>query len=57
MSNKHREIFERFSATFPLETVERWIRMVERWEGDPKAPNPYDEPEQSACFYRYLINY
>jgi hypothetical protein len=49
MSAKHTEIFEKFSATFPPETVARWVLMVERWEGDPKAPNPYDEPEESKC--------
>lgn len=47
MSTKHTEIFEKFSATFPPETVGRWIRMVERWESDPKAQNLYDESEQS----------
>ena len=47
MSAKHMEIFEKFSATFPQETVSRWVRMVERWESDPKAPNPYQESEQS----------
>jgi hypothetical protein len=49
MSKKHREIFEKFSGTFPPETVARWVRMVERWESDPKVPNPYNEPEQSKC--------
>lgn len=47
MSAKHSEIFEKFSRTFPPETVARWVWMIERWEGDPKAPNPYKEPEQS----------
>lgn len=50
MSTKHVEIFEKFSATFPLETVARWVRMVERWEANPKAPNPYNEPGQGKCF-------
>ena len=47
MNQKHTEIFEKFSATFPAETVARWKRMVERWEADPKAPNPYNEPGKS----------
>jgi hypothetical protein len=51
MSVKQREIFEKFSATFPPETVTRWERMVERWEGDRTAPNPYIEPEQSRIFH------
>ena len=55
MSAKHSEIFEKFSATFPPATVARWVRMVERWEGDPKAPNPYNEPEQSKCHILLLF--
>ena len=47
MSVKHMEIFEKFLATFPPETVVRWVRMVECWEGDCTAPNPYNELEQS----------
>jgi len=50
MSAKHEEIFEKFSATFPLETIARWVRMVERWEANPKAPNPYNEPAQGKYF-------
>ena len=44
---KHTEIFEKFSATFPPEMVMRWVQMVEHWESNPKAPNPYNKPEQS----------
>ena len=51
MSTKHIEIFEKFSATFPLETVTQWVQMVERWEANPKAPNPYNEPGQGECFF------
>ena len=47
MSAKHTEVFEKFSSTFPPETVARWVQMVEHWESNPKAPNPYNEPEQS----------
>ena len=47
MSAKHTVTFEKFSATFPPETVAKWVNMVERWEVDPTAPNPYDEPERS----------
>ena len=55
MSVKQTEIFEKFSATFPVETVARWVRMVERWEEDPTAPNPYNEPEQSKFVYPYMF--
>lgn len=57
MTAKHTEIFEKFSATFPLETVARWVRIVERWESDPKAPNPYNESEQSKCLSLDINNY
>ena len=58
MSAKHTEIFKKFSATFPPETVGRWERMVERWESDTKAQNPYDDSEQSKCLPRniYISN-
>ena len=59
MSVKQSETFEKFSATFPPETVARWVRMVERWEGDRTAPNPYNEPEQSRflCLYCSYTSY
>ena len=55
MSVRQREIFEKFSATFPSDTVARWVRMVERWEGDRTAPNPYNEPDQSRFLGRHLF--
>lgn len=45
MSAKHKEIYEKFSATFPPETVGRWVWMVEHWKSNPKAPNLYNESE------------
>ncbi|EDR11734.1 uncharacterized protein LACBIDRAFT_324497 [Laccaria bicolor S238N-H82] len=45
MNKKQMEIFEKFSSTFPPETVVKREQMVVCWEDDPKAPNPYDEPE------------
>ena len=57
MSAKHMEIFEKFSATFPPETVRRWVWMVEHWENDPNAPNPYKETEQSKCLSLNIYNY
>ena len=47
MSQKQKDIFDKFSSTFPRETVVKWEQMVACWEADPKAPNPYDEPEAS----------
>ncbi|KDR76587.1 hypothetical protein GALMADRAFT_67342 [Galerina marginata CBS 339.88] len=48
MCAKHRETFKKFSATFPSEVTKKWEQMVERWEADPKSPNPYDEPEKAT---------
>jgi len=47
MSAKQTETFKKFSATFPPEMVAKWVKMVECWEADPMAPNPYDELERS----------
>ena len=47
MSAKHKEAFDKLSSTFPSETVKKWVRMVECWEANPKAPNPYEETENS----------
>ena len=55
MSAKHTVTFEKFSATFPPETVAKWLKMVERWEAEPTAPNPYDEPERSKFSVSVVI--
>ena len=54
MNQRHTEIFDKFSATFPAETVARWTRMVERWEADPKAQNPYNEPGKSKFIASHI---
>ena len=47
MSAKHKGVFDKFSSTFPSETVKKWVQMVECWEANPKAPNLYEESENS----------
>ena len=47
MSMKHKEAFDKLSLTFPSETVKKWVWMVECWEANPKALNPYEESENS----------
>ena len=56
MNAKHTETFKKFSATFPPETLSKWLKMVERWETDPTAPNPYDEPERSKFSISNILN-
>ena len=47
MQKKHEAVFEQFSTTFSPQTLREWTEMVEKWEADPKAPNPYEEPVSS----------
>ena len=47
MQEKHKVVFEQFSTTFSPQTLRQWTEMVEKWEADPKAPNPYEEPVDS----------
>jgi len=45
MSAKQTKIFDQLSATFSPEIIDKWEAMVANWNTDPKAPNPYREPE------------
>ena len=55
MSIKQAETFDQLSATFSSETIAKWEAMLENWNADPKAPNPYREPK-SREFPFPLIN-
>lgn len=50
MKAKHTDIFDKFSATFPPAVIEKWERMVAKWEDNPKAANPYTEPERCKLY-------
>jgi hypothetical protein len=43
MRTKHRRHHHDLSSTFPKDEVDKWDRMVEEWNMDPKKTNPYDE--------------
>ena len=45
MSIKQADTFDQLSATFLPETIAKWEAIVENWNADPKAPNPYREPK------------
>jgi hypothetical protein len=45
LSAKQTEVFNQFSATFSPATIKKWELMITAWEANPKAPNPYEEPE------------
>ena len=44
MQEKHTLLFEQFSSTFSLETVQKWEGLVLAWKNDKSKPNPYKEP-------------
>ena len=44
MEKKHREAFEKFTATFPSDVVAKWDKMVDDWDADMSKLNPYEEP-------------
>ncbi|KAH7917878.1 hypothetical protein BV22DRAFT_1025551, partial [Leucogyrophana mollusca] len=44
MEAKHQDLFEKLTSTFAPALVAKWEESVTRWEADPKAPNPYEEP-------------
>ena len=45
MSIKQADTFDQLSATFLPENIAKWEAIVENWNADPKAPNPYREPK------------
>ena len=49
MSRKQKQNHEEFTATLPLPVVEKWQKMVDDWNADRRAPNPYIEPVVGEC--------
>ena len=47
MHKKHAQLFEQFSATFQLNTIVSWEKLIIAWKKDRTRPNPYLEP--SPC--------
>jgi hypothetical protein len=45
MKSKHRELAEKFTATFPSSVISTWREMVTAWDADHRKPDPYAEPE------------
>ena len=58
MSAKQKDVFNQLSATFPSTTVKRWELKITTWEANPKAQNPYAEPEggKSFCCYFFMLS-
>jgi len=54
MSKKQAEIYDQMTSTFPPQVIEEWTKAIEKWEDDPKASNPYEEPQ---CCETYHLEY
>ena len=50
MAKSQRKVADDFTATFPIETVQEWKRMVEEWQADSSRPNPYASNERGVFF-------
>jgi hypothetical protein len=44
MSQKQQLHHQELTATFNSKIIQEWEKMVESWDNDPRAPNPYMEP-------------
>jgi hypothetical protein len=44
MSERQQKNHEEFTAAFPSDTTQKWHDMIEAWNANRKAPNPYIEP-------------
>ena len=58
MAQRHRELHQEFSATFPSDVLSKWESMVQEWESNIKAPNPFEEPaigNKSFSAFQFLI--
>jgi len=51
MSVKQTELFNQLSAMFSPETVNKWEEKVAKWNMNPKAPNPYQEPKSRKLYF------
>ena len=47
MSQRQQKNHNEFTATFPSNATLKWQKMVEVWNANRKAPNPYMEPVAS----------
>jgi hypothetical protein len=43
VSKKHCALLNALSATFPQQIIAEWTTMVEAWQEDTSAPDPFEE--------------
>lgn len=56
MSQRQQKNHDEFTATFPTDTILKWQKMVEDWNANRKAPNPYIEPV-AGKYFLYTLHY
>jgi hypothetical protein len=44
MSQRQETNHEEFTATLPATVIQKWQKMIDDWNADRRAPNPYMEP-------------
>jgi hypothetical protein len=61
MSQAQQKNHDTFTTTFEKDTIRKWQNMVEVWNANRKAPNPYVEPVASKSFlytfYYYIAHF
>jgi hypothetical protein len=43
MSKKHCALLNALSVTFPAETIDEWMKMIDDWQEDTSQVNPFKE--------------
>jgi hypothetical protein len=52
MSDRQQKNYDDFTAALPSDSIWKWEKMVEDWNANQKAPNPYIEPVPGKpCLY------
>jgi hypothetical protein len=57
MSERQQKNHNEFTATFPSDITQKWHRMVEDWNANQTAPNPYMEPDAGKSVSRLSLQY
>jgi hypothetical protein len=58
MSEWQQKNHDDFTAALPSNSIQKWHKMVEDWNVNQKAPNPYIEPVTGKLFlyhYYYML--
>jgi hypothetical protein len=60
MSHIQRKKHEELTAACPSDAIREWHRMVEDWNANRNAPNPYTEPttgKRNFYMFHYCITH